>query len=478
MDRLVSGRERRAPGPRLPLHPQPTGWTARLKWAIFGLFTLFLVFGGGTSRADSTLLPALRSLGVVALMAAFAAPTPGGSSQWRPLAIFASLAAMSVAIQLIPLPPALWQALPGRDIAKAGGKLVGLHGIWRSLSLTPDETLNALLALTPVIAIIGVLRCVRSRDQANVVFVLAVVLLISCLIAVLQIAAGESSPLRLYALTTEDSAVGLFANRNHQAAFLACGFPVATSLAFHHPNVRLTSGARVTALICAGLLLGLLLLATGSRAGLFLGCLSTFLSLALLVPHGGRGGLWPFAATGGMTVAIGLLVMYGDRFATIRRLSIKFGSDLRFDTLGDVIRLLHDYFPAGAGYGSFTAVYQIAERRELLSPSYLNAAHNDFLQLGIEGGLPAYLLLALFLVWWVKRVHHNVNAASPMRHPFASAGFIITLVLMLASLVDYPLRTPLLGAVFVTGCWLMTRDERARSPSVKSLDDNFSIKIR
>ena len=103
----------------------------------------------------------------------------------------------------------------------------------------------------------------------------------------------------------------------------------------------------------------------------------------------------------------------------------------------------------------------MVEPNSLLSTIYLNEAHNEPLQLAIEGGLPALLLLLLFLGWWAQAVVRAVRAReSNPRRPLAMAMATASLIMMLSSLVDYPLRTPLLSAVFALACIELMRTRR------------------
>ena len=139
--------------------------------------------------------------------------------------------------------------------------------------------------------------------------------------------------------------------------------------------------------------------------------------------------------------------------AVHRLRGIDFAADTRAAALPSMIAAARAFMPFGAGLGSFASIYPAFEPDALLSTIYLNQAHNEPLQLAVEGGLPALVLLAVFLGWWlwtaaiVLMQHGNV----PNRG-LARAAVIVTALLMLASLVDYPLRTPLLAALFAFAC--------------------------
>jgi O-antigen ligase len=121
--------------------------------------------------------------------------------------------------------------------------------------------------------------------------------------------------------------------------------------------------------------------------------------------------------------------------------------------LGPLFEMARAFMPFGSGFGSFDSVYRHFEPNSLLSTIYMNEAHDEPVQLAIEGGVPALLLLGLFLVWWARAAVTCLRRPlQTRRRAMGDAAVIMTVILMASSLVDYPLRTPLLGAVFVFAC--------------------------
>ena len=100
-------------------------------------------------------------------------------------------------------------------------------------------------------------------------------------------------------------------------------------------------------------------------------------------------------------------------------------------------RAAQEHLPFGAGIGAFDRVYQAAEPLDLIGPTYLNHAHNDFLELWLEAGWAAALLMLLFSAGWAWKTWNawRVRSATGV----AAAGSI--LLLAAASFSDYPLRT-------------------------------------
>src|SRR5690606_26754911 len=140
--------------------------------------------------------------------------------------------------------------------------------------------------------------------------------------------------------------------------------------------------------------------------------------------------------------------------------------DQRLAFLPVYISMARDFFPFGSGFGSFEAVFRAYEPADALSVRYMNQAHNDLLQLAIEGGILALALLLCGLLWigWsILRLWRFPEGSG--RRPAIYLGSSIALWLA-ASLVDYPLRPPLAAMVFaVLTAQLSFLSTRARSRS-------------
>ena len=90
---------------------------------------------------------------------------------------------------------------------------------------------------------------------------------------------------------------------------------------------------------------------------------------------------------------------------------------------------------------------------------YVNHAHNDYLELAIETGLPGMILMLLFLAWWGRSVWRMLR--SPSADHFAMAGAIASAAVLLHSVVDYPLRTAAMSAVFAICLALILQSRRS-----------------
>lgn len=132
----------------------------------------------------------------------------------------------------------------------------------------------------------------------------------------------------------------------------------------------------------------------------------------------------------------------------------------RADIWKPTIELIRQTFPFGTGLGSFDSIYPVTEAPEQVGPAYVNSAHNDYLQIVLETGLAGALLIVLFLAWWAVQVVAIWRSA--LSTTYARAATIASGALLAHSVVDYPLRTAALSAVFAMCLGLMAQSRRER----------------
>ncbi|KRB82870.1 O-antigen polymerase [Sphingomonas sp. Root710] len=418
---------------------------------------------GGGSRPDIESLIILRPLAALALGYAIWGMTAEPLRAHRFLLIMAAAMIGLVAIHLIPMPPLLWTGLPGRGLVVAIDAAAGLHGLWRPISLVPSGTWNALFAMLPPVACLLLMIRLNRREQEATLMLLILLGMASALLGLAQISGGPASPLYFYAFASK-GVDGLFANRNHHAAFLATMFPMLAAYASASRRDRLDARLRAGLALAIGLFLVPLILVAGSRAGIMalaVGLLSIPFLYRLPAPASGRRLprrlLW-----GGVVVAMIAIVLVtvvmGRALAFDRLVRGAETEEVRFKAWGPILRMAAEYFPIGSGIGSFREIYRVHEPRALLDLTAFGHAHNDPLELLVTGGLPAVLLLVAAIAaygvasrrWWRARKAIRVDA------DLAGAGLWSLLILGLASVGDYPLRTPALACLFcVSVVWMV-----------------------
>jgi O-antigen ligase len=262
-----------------------------------------------------------------------------------------------------------------------------------------------------------------------------------------------------------------FANRNHFALFLALGCLLAPVWAG-----RDGIHARGRALIALALILlfVLTILATGSRAGLMLAalalCTDFWLVGAELRAALQRRPRW-FACllallSGGALAGLVTLSFFLDRAESINRvLQNNAEQDMRAQALPTVMQMIRSYFPSGSGFGSFDPLFRMHEPFSLLNLSYFNHAHNDFLEITLEGGLPAIILLIAGIGWWIFATV-GLPKAGTCRSALARLGSGMLLLTLAASTFDYPARTPTIMALVTLAAFWLAREGRRALPVI------------
>jgi hypothetical protein len=442
--------------------PRHRRFGGRYYLALGAAFLLVLGAIGGASRGDELQQVFVRLAAIAVIAAALWPVDLSTFRKARGPAIGLGLIYLLVLVQLIPLPSGLWAATPGRELYQAVAEQTG-HVTWRPLSISPDLTLNALGALLPLTAMVLVALALDFPRRLLLARLIVAIGCVSALLGLLQLAAGGTS-FHLFRVTSEGSAVGLFANRNHQAVLMSCCLPLTAALGSLEENSRRTTMYAASIV----LLLVMAIAATGSRMALLLGLIG--LGAAAWIYGSANGGISGFtrrqwyACAGAAVVATIPLTLLISRSGVLARLASDPVDTTRSAALRPMIQAARAFLPLGSGFGTFDPVFRRFEPDSLLSTIYLNQAHNEPLQLVIEGGIPAMLLLLLFLVWWIDAVIAALRSPhSPAKRPLSRAMAAVTVVLLLSSLVDYPLRTPLLSGVFALACVELMRSKPVRT---------------
>ena len=364
--------------------------------AAIAVFFVMLMFGGGASRADAASQMFVRATAIVALAATLVVmPRECWRDMRQPLLLLGALAAI-MAMQLIPLPPQWWTALPGRGLYAEAAGVIGIEQPWRPISLTPDLTLNSLLAIFPPLAALVAAAWLGRARRDWVLGGVAALVLVSGVMAVFQFAEGPSSALRFYRVASFENGTGLFANRNHNALLLAMGIPLTLWIA-----ARRLAGVFNPALqwtLASAILLFLLIsiMVTGSRAGIVLTGLSLASAGLLLWREGVLAHLSRRVLLGGVVIGAVAVILLAIQVAQLDRFKTEaVSNDARVLLLPEFAVMGEHFFPVGSGFGSFDATYRALEKPKFLNDFYMNHAHNDILEIVIESGaLGGFLLLA------------------------------------------------------------------------------------
>lgn len=442
--------------------------TGRVRGLIAIGYLALCIFLGGASAAGAVANAALQAMAIVIILLLMWSRRLVLPAEARPLVWIVALFLGWNLLSLIPLPASLWQGLPYRGEIAEGLRLLGLGDSSIPLSLAPGATLASLLWLLPPAAIFLLTLTLQADERRRLGGAIVVLAVLSIVLGVMQLLGGNNSPLLLYRITNAGFPVGFFANINHQATLILCALPcvavIATRFASRSDSSKRNGGLIIAGAFALFLTAGILL--SGSLAGYGLFVPSALASLLIYrrATAGPVGAGWKAALAMLIALFVGI-ALFGP--VSQQSLSSKFSADpsSRRVLAATTVEAIEDSFPIGTGLGTFSSVYRRYEDPRHATREYANHAHNDYVEMVLELGAIGLLLLGLFFLWWLRRSLYAVRSDLPGMRMAETAALIIGIVLF-HSLVDYPIRTSAIAAVFAVACALLVpppaRQERGR----------------
>lgn len=411
------------------------------------------ILSGGSSEANSFAFQAFRICAIALMAAGLLRLTRERLSLAQRAGILLATAAVAlVAFQLLPLPYGLVSALPGRDFMVKAFAVAGITPSWMPLTLSPEATRACLLALLPPLALFTATLTASSRARWMLIAAILFGAAANTFLGLAQRFQGPQSGLYLFEIVNFGSATGFFSNRNNFAMLLCVAIPL--TWAMSHKLLRRSQSSAPLA-ISAGVAMMVVifmgLAASNSRSGILLGMLALLLSTLMVWSAGASGSKRRSKGKYSVLVLLGGALIIG-QFGMVGILRIV-ETDPLTEYRGKISevtwRTAADYFPWGSGFGTFRPIYGMHETPATMLSAYVNHAHNDWLELWLEGGLPAAALMACFLGLYLYQAARLWNPGGNYAGAVLQrAASIVVLVLMLHSLVEFPLRMPALAAIF------------------------------
>jgi O-antigen ligase len=420
---------------------------------------LCLIIGGSAQGIWGNMVLQLLGLAIIAWSAASAAGEPLVKPA-RQLLWIVILGLAAVAIQLIPLPAAIWPHLGGRAGIAEGYQLLGFPLPALPLSLTPYKSLDSLLGIIPGLAIICAMVRLKAYRGSFMVAALLVGVIAGILLGTLQVTSGDplNSPWYLYAETNPGSAVGFFANSNHMATLLVIALPFLAALVPAAKGANLQRYSAFIALTAGATLVILVGIALNRSLAAYCLVLPVLLASALIILPSGSSLRTALMVVSMLVLAAAIAFLANSAIGSgTFNLDAANSVQSRQQILATTFTALKDYFPWGSGLGSFRDLYPLYEDPTGVTTTYVIHAHNDFAELALETGAAGCLVLVLFLLWWaaaVRRVWSTAEAGA-----FARAASIASAAMLAHSLVDFPLRTAAVSAAFGM-CLALLADRR------------------
>jgi putative inorganic carbon (hco3(-)) transporter len=262
-------------------------------------------------------------------------------------------------------------------------------------------------------------------------------------------------------------ATGTYINRNHYAGFLEMIFPFTIALALRelrklqrktHPfrwrTALATSGLQTLMLwLSISIVLFAAVVFSRSRMGILCLCISLVLTAGLYSTSrlNRKAGLLLCAAFLVVSMAVTVWVGLGSVLNRFQTVGQEYASQdySRLSIWRDALTLIGQHPWVGTGFGTFPIAYTAVQTSFL--GQFVNHAHDDYLELASDLGIPAALALVGSFVWvlaravWISRAKtENLD-----RHlAVACAGSI--LAILLHSFADFNLYIPANGILFAS----------------------------
>lgn len=429
-----------------------------------------LIFGGAGREGYLAhgFLQSIAALGIAVLCSTWPKETPLNGFKF-PLFVMFCVCGLGV-VQLIVWPVEFWRHLPGRSLIYSGFVDLEIAPSVQPISLDAESTLSSLgYFLTPIFA---VLCCARVRTEKLKLVAPWLVALLSAMTVSLgfaQAIEGESSNLYLYDFTSEGLPVGFFSNVNHQACFLVIALPFLIALLKQNlPKADDSDRAVATIMFAVGLALICVvgIIAARSMAGYALLAFCLIANIFLMSFHS----VFQKAKWLGVLTVVVIPTL---AFALVLGL-ISANSEVEFFAESGLQRLriwdttwaaIQDHWIVGSGLGTYEQVIPLYEDSDAVTSTFVAKAHNEYLQVLMEGGIAGTTIL-IVCIWWVVLKTTELwseSSSEPLLLIQKAASFAL-IILSVHSLVDYPVRTPAMSLIVGLCVGLVSLQKPPRFP--------------
>jgi O-antigen ligase len=453
---------------------------------IFCVTAAVLAFGGTE--------PILFAVVGIVLLGAVLAVLVGSrdlewAGSWGSAAVPAALIGL-VIFQLVPLPGPLVRLLrPDNSMLNASLPGSERH-FFSSLSIAPYNTRIHLILLVCCAVTFFFARMLGQDRESRRRLVTWLVALgtFEALYGLVQYLTGWQ---RIFAYVKKynlEEATGTYINRNHFAGFLEMAIPFGVALVLYE-NSKLPRkvipgrNARIKRVLGGRKLsrIGLWLLAAVVMvAGLFfslsrMGIISAVASLGVMAAFSGfqrKAGLWVAAAI--MACGIILVLWMGagpalGRFGTISEEYVSV-DESRWSLWKDTARLIGGHPLLGSGLGTFPVAFTRVQSTFL--GRFVNHAHNDYLELASDLGIPAAALFFGSTGALLVRVARKAASSEVSFERAMALGCLGSIVaILLHSLTDFNLYIPANALVFSLILGLAASISPAKSAMLRRTDE-------
>jgi O-antigen ligase len=383
---------------------------------------------------------------------------------WRVARIPAALAGL-VALQLVPVPTRLAGWLRPNPSPWNLDSLGGPATNFSSVSIAPGSTRTHLLFLACCV-ITYLLARGLGQDRASRRRVIAWLLILGTFEALYGLVQYLSGWQRIFAYVKKynlEEATGTYVNRNHFAGFLELIIPFSVALVLyeHAKSVRNGRAARGLKGIVAGetlsrmgsrLFAAIVMVAALIFSGSRMGILAGMASLVLMVAFSGvqrKAGVWIAAVVMICVTALVLWIGAGSAFGRFGSISNEYSSagESRASLWKGTVQLIEGHPLLGSGLGTFPVAFTAVQSTFL--GKFVNHAHNDYLEIANDLGIPVAILLFASIVMLFARLARRMVSADVRFERAVALGCMGSIAaILLHSLTDFNLYIPANALLF------------------------------
>jgi O-antigen ligase len=440
---------------------------------IVGMVLAVLAFGG-TEPSIFSIVQVLF-FGVAVLLVA-TPKSPALSISRRALVIPAVLASVAL-LQLCPLPADLLQRFAGR-----GNPLAGEHVAY--LSLQPYSTrTHFLILLTCLVAFfLAQIVCQDRNRQQRLIVSLVALGTFEAFYGLVQYLSGWQQVFTYVKKFDLEEATGTYINRNHYAGFLEMILPFSLALVFYEygklrgnegqpfsPARKLITHASLQRLVLwfsIAVVLFAAIIFSRSRMGIIAATASLLVvfGLAGAARFQGKTGLVLTATFLLLSICLAVWIGPGpivERFENVGQ-EYMIHEESRMSIWRDAGALIRDHPWLGTGLGTFPVAYTAVQTTFL--GRFVNHAHNDYLEVASDLGVPAALALFVSILFVLARAVWNFLSRERNFERIVALGCAGSIVAMLLhSLADFNLYIPANALLFSLVLGLAVSTERQTS---------------
>ena len=375
---------------------------------------------------------------------------------WWCAAPFA-LAMFWAVFQTVPFSPAAWHHPLWRSAAEAlGTSRTG------SISLDPAASRESIVRIASYAGIFWLaFQCCRDRERSrSVLTAVAMGCAGYALYGLVVKFSGTDTILWFEKTAYHDLVTGTFVNRNSFATFAGLGLLCATA-ALREGLKRVCEGAsgprerlrrllveephRNGTLLGAWFVLAVALLLTESRAGTAASVLALLVFFSTLAMRRGVSARSLILPAAGLTLAAATLVDLSGEGLEQRLWTTRTDWETRSEIYEQTGKAIRDAPVFGTGLGTFETVYRVYRTGRI--GATVARAHNDYLEIALELGIPAAVcflgaLAGLALVCAAGIFARRRDAVLP------ATGFAACVLAGAHALVDFSLQIPAVAATF------------------------------